>query len=480
MTLSKLLDRVEYETLPKDTEIKYITSDSRKAGPGTLFVCIKGLKTDGHDYARKAVQNGAAAIVCEHDLGLENQVITPDTHKAWGTISSNFFGRPSEKLKLIGITGTNGKTTITYLIKHILEKSGKKTGLIGTIHNEIGDMVIPAKHTTPDPYQLHALLSRMQKAGCEYVVMEVSSHALDQKRVEGCKFDVGVFTNLTQDHLDYHGTMEEYYLAKKKLFDISKAAVINLDDKAGIRLYDEITCEKTGFSCENSSGGFMAHGIKSSRHGAAYALLFDGGLYKFKITMPGMFSVYNALAATAACNVLGISIEEIRESLEDMKGVPGRIEILETNTPYTVIRDYAHAADGIEKVLKAVKEFAEKRVVILFGCAGNRDRSKRPVMAEKAAQYADFCILTTDNPRDEDPLKIIEDAKAGFKKYATPYKIIPDRYKAISWALDFMEEDDILILAGKGHEDYQVLDYGTIFFDEKVIVKELLDKKKKD
>lgn len=477
MTLSRLLDGIEYTGTANATEISAITCDSRQVEENSLFFCIPGVRFDGHDHAPDAVKRGAAAIIAERDLGLPNQILVGDTRLAYGLICANFFGNPAKKLKLIGVTGTNGKTTITYLVKHILECAGKTVGLIGTIHNEIGDMTLPAKHTTPDPVQLHAMLARMLQAGCEYVVMEVSSHALDQQRVAGCRFECAAFTNLTQDHLDYHKDMESYYQAKKRLFDICETAVINLDDPHGRRLLAEIPCNALTYSCGSDEADFTARDIKFSAKGSSFSLLTQSKLSRVKFSMPGKFSVANALAAAVSCIACGVGFDTAIEALATCPGVEGRIEILPTNTPFTIIRDYAHTPDGLQKILETVREFAPSRVVTLFGCAGNRDRTKRPAMAETAAKLSDFCILTSDNPRDESPQRIIDDALEGFGAYETPYKAIVDRYEAISWAIDFCEPGDILILAGKGHEDYQVLDYGTIFFDEKVIVSELLAKK---
>jgi len=477
MTLFQLLDSVEYEGKVQDCEISAITSDSRQVEKDNVFICIPGLKFDGHDHAQQALEKGAAAVVVQRDLGLSRQIMVPDTHAAYGIMSANYFGNPARKLKLMGVTGTNGKTTITYLMKHILECAGKRVGLIGTIHNEIADMVLPAKYTTPDPLQLHAMLARMVEAGCEYVVMEVSSHALAQQRVSGCRFVTAAFTNLTQDHLDYHHTMEEYYQCKKLLFQLCDNAILNLDDKYGRRLVEEIdNCKVHTYSCTSHEANYTAHNIKFSAQGSRFALMAGEQLFKVQFCMPGMFSVANALAAAVSCIAAGVDLETVIRGLSECAGVTGRVEILPTNTPYTVIRDYAHSPDGLKNVLETVREFAPGRVVALFGCAGNRDRTKRPLMAEIVSRLSDFCILTSDNPRDESPERIVEDALPGLKKNNTPYKIIVDRYEAIKWALENSQPDDILILAGKGHEDYQVLDFGTIHFDEKEIVLDLLGK----
>ena len=474
MTLYKLLENVKYEGQVEDISISSVSSDSRQIRRGDAFFCIRGERSDGHEYAAVALEKGAAVVVAERDLGLANQILVEDSHEAYGVACAALFGNPARDMMMIGVTGTNGKTTVTSLVKQILTMSGYKVGLIGTIHNEIGEAVVPTKHTTPDAYQFHAMLARMKEAGCTHVVMEVSSHALDQKRVAGIRFAASAFTNLTQDHLDYHKNMENYYNAKKGLFLMSDNAVINYDDVYGKRMLEEVPCVKYTFSCESDEADYTAHNIKYNEKGSQFALLEHGNLRKVHISQPGSFSVSNAMAAAVICIVCGMKSEYVVEALENCKSVMGRLEILPTNTPYTVIRDYAHTPDGLEKAISTVKEFAPGRVVTLFGCAGNRDRSKRHMMAEAAARYSDFCILTSDNPRDEDPRRIINDALPGIQNSGTMYKVIIDRYEAIQWALTHSRPDDILILAGKGHEDYQVLEYGTINFDEREIVFKLL------
>ncbi|MEG1943631.1 MAG: UDP-N-acetylmuramoyl-L-alanyl-D-glutamate--2,6-diaminopimelate ligase, partial [Angelakisella sp.] len=394
---------------------------------------------------------------------------------AYAIICANHFDNPSRKLKLLGVTGTNGKTTITYLLKSILAAAGKKTGLMGTIHNEILDMVLPAKYTTPDPYQLHAMLSRMAEAGCEYVVMEASSHALDQHRLDGCEFDVAVFTNLTQDHLDYHGTMENYFLAKRKLFDHCRRAVINIDDSYGVRLAEELGKRAVTCSLQSDMATFTAKNIECEAAGSKFVLVADSLIERVKVPMPGMFSVMNAMEAAVAAIMAEISPRDAASGLAECYGVTGRAEVIPTpNRDFTIIRDYAHTPDGLEKIIGALRPFIKGRLVTLFGCAGNRDRTKRPMMAEYVAAGSDFVILTSDNPRDEDPMQIINDAKPGLDSHKTPYKIIPDRYTAILWAIDNLQTGDLLLLAGKGHEDYQVLHDETIYFDEKALVEKIL------
>ena len=459
---------------PDRIEISTVTNDSRQVRAGAIFVCIQGGRFDGHDMALDALRDGAAAVVVQRDLGLPEQVLVENARSAYAILCANHFGNPSRRMKLVGVTGTNGKTTTTYLVQGILEAAGKKVGLMGTIHNEILGMEFPAKHTTPDPYQLHAMLNRMAQSGCEYVVMETSSHALDQHRLDGCRFEVGVFTNLTQDHLDYHKTMEEYYKAKRKLFDIAERAVVNLDDDHGRMLAEELGDRALTYSLERDDADLTAKDIVSTARGSKFILVGRGFIERMKIRMPGRFSVSNAMAAAGVCLSLGLSPEEAAAGLDRCPGVPGRAEVIDGGTDYTIIRDYAHSPDGLEKILTALRQYAQGRLVCLFGCAGDRDRTKRPIMAECVAQNADFVILTSDNPRTEDPLRIIGDAKPGLDKYPTPYKIIPDRFDAIEWALDNAMPGDILVLAGKGHEDYQVLHDETVCFDEKEVVLRLL------
>lgn len=478
MTLGNYLEGITYSPVANKllvTEITGVTSDSRQIKKGCVFVCVKGGKFDGHTAAPQAIADGAAAVVVEQDLGLSCQILVENTRSAYAILCANHFDNPSRKLRLLGVTGTNGKTTITYLLKSILAAAGKRTGLMGTIHNEILDMVLPAKYTTPDPYQLHAMLSRMVEAGCEYVVMEASSHALDQHRLDGCEFDVGVFTNLTQDHLDYHGTMEAYYLAKRRLFDHCRRAVVNLDDSYGVRLAAELGKAAVTCSLQSDMATFTAKNIECAAEGSKFVLVADSLIERIRVPMPGMFSVMNAMEAAVAAILAGISVRDTASGLSACYGVTGRAEVIPTGErSFTIIRDYAHTPDGLEKILGALRPFTKGRLVTLFGCAGNRDRTKRHLMAEYVAQGSDLVILTSDNPRDEDPLQIINDAKPGLDRYSTPYKIIPDRYTAILWAIDNLQPDDLLLLAGKGHEDYQVLHDETIYFDERVLVEQIL------
>ncbi len=474
MFLSELLRDVEYTGIIKDMEIKDVTGDSRRVEKGSVFVCIKGGNVDGHEYAKAAVRSGAAWVVAERDTGTENQIIVQNSRAAYAIMCANINGRPAEKMKLIGITGTNGKTTITYLVKHVLEAAGKKVGLIGTIQNVIGDVVLQAKYTTPDPAELHLIFSRMLNAGCEYVVMEVSSQALDQYRVWGCNFETAVFTNLTQDHLDYHKTMENYFEAKKRLFELCQSAVVCIDDEYGRSLAKNINCPVTTVSVNDLTADYTARDVKNSASGCRFAMVGNGLIGRVNFAMPGKFSVSNAMLAACAAMNCGLSFEEAVENLNTCTGVKGRMEVIPTGRDFTVIRDFAHGPDALEKVLTSIKECTDGRVLTLFGCAGNRDRTKRPKMAAAVASKSDFIIFTSDNPRKESVDIISEDTIPTLEASGVPFYYEPDRYKAIKWALEHCKSGDVLVLAGKGHEDYQVLDFGTVYFDEKVIVQNFL------
>lgn len=456
----------------KETDIAGIAYDSRKVSKDFVFVCIKGYETDGHRFAASAVQNGAAVIVAEDRLDVDVPVVyVDDTRKAIAELSAEFYGHPADKLSLVGITGTNGKTTITYLIKSILESAGKSVGVIGTNQNIIGDKLLLTKSTTPttpNALELEQLFNEMVLHGAEYVVMEVSSHALELDRVYGCNFSVGVFTNLTQDHLDFHKTMENYYNAKAKLFDISERGVVNYDDEYGKRIAQRgsnILKAGTGDSCD-----LRAENIKISSRGAQFDMIYKGKSYPASIRIPGRFSVYNAICAAGAALQLGIDIADVIKGLADAPGVVGRVEVVPTDTDYTVIIDYAHTPDGLENVINCVKGFAEGRTITLFGCGGDRDSTKRPIMGEIAGRLSDYSIITSDNPRTEDPEKIVREIEAGMKKTDGQYTLITDRREAIGYALSIARKGDVIILAGKGQETYQIIGREKFDFDERIEV----------
>lgn len=473
MLLKNLLEN-NAETQIGDTEITYVTDDTRKVIPGSLFICVKGGSFDGHTAAAEMIEKGAAAVVCERDLGLgEKQIITSNSRKLYGEICSAWFGHPEKKLRMIGVTGTNGKTTITNIIKHILMSTGHKTGLVGTIQNEIGNEVIHTENTTPMAFDFMALLAKMVEEGCEYVVMEVSSFGLCQYRIGSSYFSTAVFTNLTQDHLDYHKDMENYYQAKKMLFDICDRAVINSDDEYGKRLLTEVNCEKYAFSVE-SPCDIYADNISIRSTGSSFTFEKSGsGKLQVSSNIPGMFNVSNLTAAISVCILEGIPEADILSAVSSYNGVKGRCEIIPTGRDFTVICDYAHTPDAVENILKSVKEYTDGRLICLFGCGGNRDAAKRPKMAAAAAKYADRLIVTSDNPRNEEPEEIISDILKGLENTDIPYDVVVDRREAIYYGLQIAEKGDIIVLAGKGHEDYQILaGMKHIHFDEREIVAE--------
>ena len=375
---------------------------------------------------------------------------------------------------ITAITGTNGKTTTTFLIKQILENVGKKVGLIGTVQNMVGSEVYPAHYTTPDPHELQSLFRKMVDANCEYCVMEVSSQALAQGRVKGIHFLIGAFTNLTQDHLDYHKTWENYFNAKRILFENCDIAVTNVDDKNGLKIVENLPCKVVTYAVDNINSDYTAKNVSFSSNGVKYELVGDK-IGRVVCPIPGRFSVYNSLCAATVALALGVDFEDTLIAIGKSNGVKGRIEVVPTNTDYTVIIDYAHSPDGLENIISSLKEIAKGRVVTLFGCGGDRDKTKRPKMGKIAADLSDFCVVTSDNPRSENPSEIIKDILEGMKDSKTPYVVVENRKEAITWALHNAQKDDIILLAGKGHETYQILPTGTIHFDEREVVAEVLN-----
>lgn len=474
MKLQDLLKGVAVleSTAAPDTEINEVRYDSRAVRPGDLFVAIRGYATDGHQYIGKALEQGAAAIVCEEAPAGAPAVVVENARRALAEIAANRFGHPADSMTMLGVTGTNGKTTTTYLVKHMLEDAGHKVGLIGTNQNLIGDEVVETERTTPESYELHALFARMRDAGCTHVIMEVSSHSLVLDRVHGIHFAVGAFTNLTQDHLDFHKTMEEYRRAKALLFTISDKGVINLDDPAAGAMLADAKCPCLTFSCEKDAADLTAKNLKLHADGVEFVAATRGDLARVKLPIPGHFSAENALTALGIVLQLGMPLADAAKSLATATGVKGRVEVVPTDTDYTVLIDYAHSPDGVENVLRAVRGFARGRVVALFGCGGDRDRTKRPKMGKIAADLADFCIVTSDNPRTEDPKAIIDDILEGMKGTKTPMQVIVDRPEAIHWALAHAKKDDIIVLMGKGHETYQEVNHVKHHMDEREIVRD--------
>lgn len=472
MRLYKLIEGLADINIP-DREISSVTDNTKKVRKDCIFVCVKGGSFDGHDAAAEMLEKGAAVIVAERDLGLGNkQIITDNSRKFYGELCAAWFDHPEKKLKIIGVTGTNGKTTISNVIKNIFMKNGIKTGLIGTICNEIGDETVHTDNTTPMAFDYMCLLDKMVKAGCKYAVMEVSSFGLVQHRIGPTHFDMGIFTNLTQDHLDYHKTMENYYQAKKMMFDECDYALINTDDEYGRRIFSEISCKKERYGI-SSEADYYADAIKIKSDGTSFWYCYNGKSQLVNIKMTGMFNVSNVTAAISVCLKAGLPIEDILKAVSEYNGVKGRCEIIPTGRDFTVICDYAHTPDAVENILKSVREYTEGRLICLFGCGGNRDAKKRPLMAKAAAKFADRLIITSDNPRDEIPEAIIDDILAGLKDSEIPFDVVVDRTKAIHHSLKIAEKGDIIVLAGKGHEDYQVLPGNEhIHFDEREIVSE--------
>ena len=472
MKLQELLRgvAVKSSTAAEDLEIREVRYDSRAVQAGDLFVAIRGFATDGHQYIGKALEQGAVAVVCEEAPDGVPAVVVENARQALAEIAANRFGHPADSMVMLGVTGTNGKTTATYLVKHMLEDAGHKVGLIGTNQNLIGDEVIETERTTPESYELHALFARMRDAGCTHVIMEVSSHSLVLDRVHGIHFAVGAFTNLTQDHLDFHKTMEEYRKAKAMLFSISDKGVINLDDNAAQAMLADAKCPCLTFSCEKDAADLTAKNIHLYADGVEFVATTKGELARVKLPIPGHFSVENALAALGMVLQIGMSLSDAAHSLATATGVKGRVEVVPTDTDYTVLIDYAHTPDGVENVLRAVRGFAKGRVIALFGCGGDRDRTKRPKMGKIAADLADFCVVTSDNPRTEDPKAIIDDILEGMKDTKTPMQVIVDRPEAIHWALAHAKKDDVIVLMGKGHETYQEVNHVKHHMDEREIV----------
>lgn len=464
----------------KGIEITGIAYDSRKVKPGDIFVCIEGYKVDGHQFANDAVCRGASAILVSKDIKLSNDIPVikcTNTRKALAEICCRFYDNPSRKINLIGVTGTKGKTTTTFMIKSILEKAGHKVGLIGTIANYIGDKLIPTEHTTPESLELQEMFVNMINNGVDTVVMEVSSHSLELYRVHGCDFKVGLFTNLSRDHLDFHLNFENYFAAKSKLFEMCKFGVINVDDQYGLKLKEKCRCQVTTFGIENKADVY-AEKISIFPEGTVFKVTCNKDSFEVSVPIPGRFSVYNALGAIAACEKFKVSKEDIVEGLKGIK-VPGRAEIIDTGDNFNVMVDYAHSPDSLENILKAVKSFAKGRVVVVFGCGGDRDRTKRPIMGEIAGKLADFTILTSDNPRSEEPEAIIAEIEKGIKPITNEYIIIPDRQSAIEYAIKNARENDFILIAGKGHETYQIFKDKTIHFDDREVAKEAILKRKK-
>jgi UDP-N-acetylmuramoyl-L-alanyl-D-glutamate--2,6-diaminopimelate ligase len=462
-----------------DIDVKDIVYDSRKIIPGCIFICITGFKVDGHKYINDAIDKGAAVAIIEKDIEAEGITIikVSNTRKVMPIIGSNFYHHPTNKLKLIGITGTNGKTTTTYLIKSILEQAHKKSSTIGTISIKIGNDEVASSRTTPEAIELQQLFREMLDKDMEYSVMEVSSHALDLGRVDNCSFRIGIFSNLTQDHLDYHINFDNYREAKKKLFyKTTHANIINIDDMHGRIIAEDIKHLKTPlitFGIDNHAD-IMAKNIEIDAKGIKFTLVTPKYSIDIKNKIPGRFSVYNCLAAAATAYVEGIDKNTIKEGLHNISNVPGRSEVVDIDKPFTVLIDYAHSPDSLENILNSVRQYTKGRIITVFGCGGDREKEKRPIMGEVAGRLSDFCVITSDNPRSEEPESIIKHVEQGIRDTNCDYICIENRRDAIKYALTIARKKDVVLLAGKGHETYQVLKEKTIHFDEREIIRELI------
>ena len=470
--------RVLAYTADMDMQIAEVCYDSRKVTEGAAFVAITGFATDGNKYIPMALEKGASVVITAKKPDADIPYVLVDNDRlALAVIGANFFDHPAKKMILIGVTGTNGKTSATLLLKHVLENTlGAKVGLIGTMQNMVGSQIVPTERTTPESFDLQALFARMHQAGCTHVVMEVSSHAIALERVGGVHFDVAAFTNLTEDHLDFHTTMENYCDTKALLFSRCDKAVLNQDDDWFSRILPQVTCQMLTTSAKKKAG-LYAENVQLHSDGICFTAVKDGETARITLPIPGRFTVYNALTVLGIAAQLGISLADAGAALAAAKGVKGRVEVVPTpGKPYTVLIDYAHTPDGLENVLKSVRDFCKGRLIAVFGCGGDRDPMKRPIMGKIGVMLSDIAIITSDNPRTEDPMAIIADILKGVRDDMGKYAVIENRKKAIAYAMDIGQKDDIIVLAGKGHETYQEICGVKHHLDEREVVAELLAK----
>lgn len=478
MNLKDILCKIDYKVIKgtDDLNIKGIQYDSRKVKNGDLFICIEGYKTDGHKYIDSAYKNGAAAIICSRNIEKFpncNIIKVDDTRKVMSIAASNYYGNPSSKMKVIGITGTNGKTTSTFMIKSILEAAGYKVGLVGTIANYIGNEKLHSDRTTPESLDLQKLFKDMVDRGVNYCVMETSSHSLYLDRAYGVRFSQAIFTNLTRDHLDFHKTFENYYNAKLILFKNTLNSIINIDDEYGERIHKDAEGNKLTYAIEKDAD-IKGSNLNMHSRGVEFDVTYKNETQHINLNIPGKYNVMNALSSIGACASEGIDIKIVKQGLENLLAVPGRCEIVTHgyNLGYEVIVDYAHTPDGLENILNTVREFKKGRLISVFGCGGDRDNTKRPIMGRIGTDLSDFAIITSDNPRTEEPMHIIDEVVKGIKK--DNYEVIENRRQAIKRAMEIAKKDDVVVIAGKGHEDYQILKDKTIHFDEREVVADIV------
>ncbi|OON91493.1 MAG: UDP-N-acetylmuramoylalanyl-D-glutamate--2,6-diaminopimelate ligase [Epulopiscium sp. Nele67-Bin002] len=480
MKLKELLTGVDYELIDGTLEqsVDEIIYDSRIKTNEGLFLAIKGYTIDGHNFIPSAIANGAKTVVVQDETkkaeGL-TIIKVKSTRKVMAQLANNFYNNPSAKLNLVGVTGTNGKTSTTYILAQILEAYNHKVGVIGTIENRIGKTILQTERTTPEAVDLQALFNRMLEEGVDTTMMEVSSHALDLNRVDTCDFNIGIFTNLTQDHLDFHGTMQEYAKAKAKLFAMCDISIINVDSDFNETMLAASKNPAITYGIDNEAD-FRAYDIEIHATRTRYKFKCSEGEYEVLVPIPGKFTVYNTSCSIIAAYKLGVPLEDSIKEVSVVKGVPGRVQSFNSVKGYSVIVDYAHTPDGLENVLSAIKQFAKGDIVTVFGCGGDRDATKRPLMGEVVSKYSTRVIITSDNPRSEEPASILDQIEVGSKQHDTPYTKEVDRRKAIEAALANAKENDVILIAGKGHETYQHLKDGIIHFDDSEIVQEYLAK----
>ena len=482
MKLKELLHGLDVLELHADEtlDITGVHYDSRQVMRGGLFVAISGFQTDGHKYIPKAAENGAACIVCEKKPEMQiPYVLVSDARAALAVLGANWFGHPADDMCVIGITGTNGKTTSTYLLKHVLEQTlGAKVGLIGTIQNMIGDEILHTERTTPESFELQKLFADMRDAGCTHVIMEVSSHALVLHRADQIRFSAAVFTNLTEDHLDFHKTMDAYCDAKAMLFRRCETGAVNVDDAYAKRIMEQADCRLLTYSAQGNPAALMAEHVELFSDRVEFDAVYQNEQASVTLGIPGIFSVYNALGVIAAALALNIPLQKIADALRTAQSVKGRVEVVPTpGKDYTVLIDYSHTPDSLENILKAVRGFCTGRVIAVFGCGGDRDPYKRPVMGKIAAELSDLAIVTSDNPRTEDPYKILRQILAGMQDTETPYEVIESRVSAIGRAMELARKNDVIVLCGKGHETYQEIGHEKHHLDEREVVASYLEAK---
>ena len=484
--MENIFTGIEHKVLHEGKAKKYkeIEYDSRKVKRGGIFAALEGFSVDGHEFIDTAVENGAAMVIVSRDVEIKYPDVTyvkvENLRKHLGVIASNFYGWPQKKMKIVGVTGTNGKTTTTYIIETILGECSR----LGTIEYKIGNDVFPAPNTTPESLDIIKMCAKSLDAGIDKLVMEVSSHALELGRVDMLEFDTAIFTNLTQDHLDFHKTMENYFKAKTKLFDKLKQnakGVVNIDDKWGKRLYENNTAKY--ISCSLDTGNLTGRIAELTNHDMVIDIVYKGDKYTFTTELMGKFNLYNILGAVGAALALGMEFEEIIVNIKNVKKVPGRFETVNEKQDYMVVVDYAHTDDGLINILQALKDLKKGKIVTVFGAGGDRDKTKRPKMAKAAAKYSDYILITSDNPRTEDPVQILADVEVGLKEVKFPkekYEVIEDREAAIAKAILFANKDDIILIEGKGHEDYQIIGKAKHHFDDIEVARKYIIKNREE